>query len=219
MLRVTVYTVELCKVITVIVKLRRVLVVLMCQLSSQETSQCWFSTVSQAAVHPVRGSHGTGRKACVCFSALTRPVTQSVSLAACSLSSVPSDSVLSWHGPATAAALQTTIRWSCIRPACLLQLSLLFYYSYSVLVGLGCKCGSDFNKLVSLHSNFCLWVFEVKFHSFLFLFTYFSFLWSLIFKTVESFDVFMKHRSFIDWLQFLQLQHLCMSSIQLLAAC
>lgn len=46
-----------------------------------------FSTVSQPELHPVRGSHGTGRKACVCASALIQQFTQSVIwLALCALS-------------------------------------------------------------------------------------------------------------------------------------
>lgn len=70
----------------------KVFALVICLLDSQdtiwqETSKCWFSTVSQPELHPVRGSHGTGRKACVCASALIQQFTQSVIwLALCALS-------------------------------------------------------------------------------------------------------------------------------------
>lgn len=52
----------------------------------------------------------------VCFS--TDPAIHSVSHLACSLCSVPSYSVLSWHSLAAAAAPLRTIRWIVIRPPC-----------------------------------------------------------------------------------------------------
>ena len=65
-----------------------------CSAASQEASQCWFSTLSQPAPHPVRGSHGTGRKACMRASALIQQVTRSVS----SPCPIPFCPVLAWPG-------------------------------------------------------------------------------------------------------------------------
>lgn len=84
----------LAKFITIFVLcvfIRTVFASVICLLDSQdtiwqETSKCWFSTVSQPELHPVRGSHGTGRKACVCASAPIQQFTQSVIwLALCAL--------------------------------------------------------------------------------------------------------------------------------------
>lgn len=92
-------------------------------LAHRKPAQCWFSTVSQPAPHPAPGSHGTGRKACMCASALIQQFTQSVSQPACSLRSVPSYSVLAWPGLAwpglaASAALQRTIMWIFIQQEC-----------------------------------------------------------------------------------------------------
>ena len=63
---------------------RKVLAVAICLLDSQNTGsqeigQCWFSTVSQPALHPVRGSHRTGWRACMCASVLIGQVMLSLS--------------------------------------------------------------------------------------------------------------------------------------------